>query len=104
MIGADTLADFAKRLVACHKPADFDWAAKFGLPADEPERPAVPKVQPTEAVVVDQSFNQFLSRKKLVCEAEGCGVSISPNVARFCRMNEARFGGKLYCMSCQKQY
>ena len=32
IIGCETLEDFARRLAAIHKPIEFNWYAKFGLP------------------------------------------------------------------------
>jgi len=31
-----------------------------------------------------------------------CGCGITPRVAQFCWTNKGRFGGKAYCMGCQK--
>lgn len=32
LIGQDTLEDLARMIVTLHRPASFEWAAKFGLP------------------------------------------------------------------------
>ncbi len=37
LIGHDTLEDSGRRLAAAHKPASFDWPARFGLSATAPE-------------------------------------------------------------------
>jgi hypothetical protein len=40
LVGSDTLADFGRQLVALHRPAKVDWAARFGLPATAWPAPA----------------------------------------------------------------
>jgi hypothetical protein len=112
LIGHDTLADFASRLAAAHEPIKFDWAAKFGLPAvaPTPVAPASPVKaapkeqtvsQPSEAAPVSASEEPSGNKKsKLACSS--CGTVVAYNVAKFCWFNKPRFGGKVFCMDCQK--
>ncbi len=88
VIGSDTLEQFARSIAALHKPASFDWAAKFGLQQTETGPPA--STAPTESG----------AGSKLACAS--CGIIVAYNVARFCWFNKPRFGGRVYCMDCQK--
>ena len=110
LIGQDTLEDFARRLAAVHEPIRFDWAAKFGLPAVAPapvslvkaaakEQPvAAPTVTAEPTVPQEASGND--KKSKLACSI--CGTVVAYNIAKFCWFNKPRFGGKVFCMECQK--
>lgn len=118
IVGQDTLEDFARRLAAAHKPITFDWAAKFGLPkvtsATAPKVTATPIPASTSAPV--QKLAEVAAevavlapttvaggeakKSKLICYT--CSSSVSYSVAKFCWFNKAKFGGKVYCMDCQK--
>jgi len=87
LIASDTLEVFARKITTFHRPAKFDWAARFGIPE--------PKLNPP---VVEQAAEQ--KKSKLICAR--CGASVSHAVARFCWLNKKRFGGAVYCMDCQK--
>lgn len=103
IIGQDTLEDFARQLVAVHKPVTFDWAAKFGLPAEPPVAAEAVKapVQPPRAEPMPATPASDESKKsKLLCSS--CGVTLAYNVAKFCWFNKPRFGGKVFCFECQK--
>lgn len=113
LIGSDTLEDFTRRLAAAHKPAVFDWCARFGMPANAPE--VVKPVQKNESVPPPSPCNNSSNRgnartadtidpdekkSKLACVT--CGTIVPYNVAKFCWSNKSRFGGEVYCMDCQK--
>lgn len=95
VIGVDTLEQLARAIAGLHRPIRFDWAARFGLPAVEAV--TAPAAQPSGSVSEPAAAN---AKQKLVCH--GCGVSIAYNVAKFCWFNKQKFGGRLYCMECQK--
>lgn len=111
LIGQDTLENFARRLAAAHKPASFDWHARFGLSPTGPEiakraprvdsEPATalnpPDCGNTKAVASEDAGEK---KSKLVCAT--CGTFFVYSVARFCWLNKPRFGGNVYCMDCQK--
>lgn len=106
IVSAETLEDVARRIIALHRPASFDWAARFGLPATLPaakpisSAPAVPK--PAIAAPVTSPTDEPAKRKsKLACHS--CGESVAYNVAKFCWFNKAKFGGNVFCMNCQKK-
>lgn len=110
-IGQDTLEEVAREIAKHHKPARFDWLAKFGLSdiANTPARGMEPSAR--EATVPVTASHLAISEKpangevqkpkqKLICHA--CGTSITYNVAKFCWFNKQKFGGNIYCMDCQK--
>ena len=110
LIGQDTLEDFAQRLAAAHEPKQFDWAAKFGLSAAviapvapmkpvTKEQPVVPVAAAPE-ITVAQEASWDDKKSKLACST--CGTIVAYNVAKFCWFNKPRFGGKVFCMECQK--
>ena len=86
MISAETLADFARKLVAFHKPISFDYAGKFGIsPADKFAPPPLPA--PVQ------------HKDRVPCE--NCGASLDSKTINFCRLNKKRFDGKMLCQKCQ---
>jgi hypothetical protein len=112
LIGQDTLEDFSRRLANAHVPLTFNWPAKFGLSATHPtvkvgpvtkELPAQPAVAvpaQKESVVEAASNDGHAKKSKLACAT--CEAIVPYNVAKFCWFNKPRFGGKVYCLECQK--
>ncbi len=107
VIGIDTLKALGEQIAKLHKPAKFDWAAKFGLantpavsqeaaPTEIPEKPA------SSASEKEAAPQPEKPKQKLECHS--CGVSVAYNVARFCWLNKAKFDGQVFCMDCQKSH
>lgn len=84
VVGSGTLEGFARQLVALHRPAERDWAKRFGI--GEPRVPPA-SVEPALA-------------SHAVCAR--CGIVVSVAEARFCRFNKVRFVGQVYCIPCQQ--
>ncbi|MES2921912.1 MAG: nuclease-related domain-containing protein [Verrucomicrobiota bacterium] len=114
LIGADTLENFARAIVAQHMPTAFDWAAKFGLSELSPgyvssrvvSMQTAPPALPTPVVVANRSetvrsssVDEKKPKKKLICAT--CSDPVELKVARFCWLNKARFGENIYCRECQ---
>lgn len=100
IVGADTLETFAKGLASLHVPASFDWHAKFGLSRETLAPVATRQVAaaPTPSEVKSDS-----DAKKSGWVCHSCGQPVEDKVVTFCiRFNKARFGGNVYCQSCQK--
>ncbi len=115
VLSSETIEVLAREVAALHKPISMDWHAKFGLRLLSPNEPS----QITQAVEV--SVNALVEtpkapdlelkttiegsprkeRQKLVCDF--CEEAVSYSVAKFCWFNKPRFGGKIYCIDCQKQ-
>ena len=79
-ISQETLTDFCRKIISYHKPSplnDAPFAAKAKTPASSKEVAGV--------------------------NCAGCGGSVSPAEAFFCRLskNKGRFGGKILCRKCQ---
>lgn len=117
-IGQETLKDLGEKFAQCHKPIQFDWAAKFGLSSswqpplaplastlETPKAVKTTMVEPEEPppaeVKLASTDEAQKPKQKLVCHS--CGVSITYNVAKFCWVNKKRFAGNIYCMECQKK-
>ncbi len=100
VVSQDTLEDFARRLAAAHKPIIFDWVARFGLPTEPTASPPVEIWTKPQAVAVTTPVVGEEKKSKLICAA--CGSAVAYNVAKFCWFNKPRFGGKVFCMECQK--
>lgn len=114
IIGSDTLEDVARQIAGLHKPIQFNWAAKFGLPAtpaqptpplakaiqqtvqSKPATAPIPTPEPAKVVQVEEAK----PRQKLICHS--CGEPIAYNIAKFCWFNKPKFGGNIFCMECQK--
>lgn len=116
-VGFDTLRELGDQLVALHRPISFDWELRIGLrAAKQPAEPAnvwqTPDayLQPrpvTQASVPARQHggsNVVPTHKPESTRSDGCagcGGAISSGVRAFCLNNATRFGGALYCMSCQ---
>jgi hypothetical protein len=89
IISSETLKGVAQRLAALHKPMKRDYRKQFGLEniIHSKDNAAPLDKQPSE-----QSYC-FKCKKK-----------ISEKVAKFCWNNKQRFGGKAYCIDCQKAF
>ncbi len=81
IISQETLHLFATKVAACHKPAP---TPKVSLPSPSP---GTPETFPAQSVPGS------------LCRA--CGGPLSAAEVRYCRQNEARFGGDLLCRKCQ---
>lgn len=114
VVGSDTLEEIARQIAALHRPASFDWAARFGLPAAAAApapKPAVPVPQATQPRPADKpapapeppqaAAEADKPKSKLACHS--CGDPVSYSVAKFCWFNKPKFGGNVFCMSCQKK-
>lgn len=104
IVGQDTLEDFALRLVTAHKPIRFDWLAKFGLPAVAPPQAQaqVKGVAPPQEDAPSASSVELTGERKSKLVCSSCEAVVAYNVAKFCWFNKPRFGGKVFCMECQK--
>lgn len=113
IVSPETLDGIAHQILALHKPASFDYAAKFGLSAVPvvvaPAKP-VKAPQPVEKVAnpvaavapsAEATPAEGKEKQKLVCVA--CTEPVPYNVAKFCWFNKPKFGGKVYCVDCQKK-
>ena len=94
VLASQTIEVLAKEVAALHKPLVTDWHAKFGLRA-------LPMIEPVPKPKTSLEGSPKVERKKLMCDF--CEEAVSYSVAKFCWFNKPRFGGKIYCMECQKQ-
>lgn len=95
LIGIDTLEEFAKKLIRLHKPGKFNYAAKFGI--DEAA------VQSTQVIPTSPPSTKAQENHKPTAKScDKCGVEVEDKVAYFCRMNKAKFDGKVLCRECQQ--
>lgn len=95
----ETITDLGLRLVARHKPKIPDYRSKFGLA--ESSSPMLQESKEQEEVRTLQA-NEISLDKNYWCAS--CKAKITERAARFCWDNKPRFGGRAYCMSCQKAY
>jgi len=95
MVSTETLETFARSLVRLHRPAKINYADKFGVAAQDIKPAPVPKEQPAPPEPGIEA------KGKSTCEA--CGVEVESKVVYFCRMNKAKFTGKILCQTCQKK-
>lgn len=102
VVAPETLEELSKQLKALHKPIQFDWYAKFGLSKDTLATKPIKEMPGTETVTEEAPDVIATEEKtsKLACGT--CGTIVAYNVAKFCWFNKAKFGGKVYCMDCQK--
>jgi len=96
LIGTDTLEEFAQKIIRLHKPGKFNYAAKFGI--DETA------VQTIQIKTTPPPITETKEIKKTTATkaCDKCGVEVEEKIAYFCRMNKAKFDGKLLCRTCQQ--
>ena len=122
VVGQDTLEQVARDIASLHCPIQFNWAAKFGLPAVAPistpilqaqpkpvESTFVPVVEPMPATIQDtvvakpemqHEGTSQKPRQKLICHS--CSSPVTFAVAKYCWGNKPKFGGNIFCFDCQK--
>jgi ssDNA-binding Zn-finger/Zn-ribbon topoisomerase 1 len=94
-ISSDMLTDLAQRLVMYHEPAPINYYARFDINPVEPQaQPIAPEPHTLPESPTPQS--------DYCCFR--CQRSISPKIATYCLDHKDRFGGKTYCMDCQKTF
>ncbi len=97
MVSSETLEQIARKLVALHKPASINYYERFGINPDSPVKAVVsPPNQAQEKPIEQQPVSGYYCFK--------CKNAISLRVARFCFDNKSRFGGRAYCLDCQKSF
>lgn len=99
VVSSETITDLGIRLVARHKPIIPDYYSKFGLAKSNL---SVQQENKKYDVASTPQANDKVLDKTNWCAS--CKAGISEGVAKYCRSNEQRFGGQIYCMSCQKAY
>lgn len=92
MVGTDTLEDFSNKIIRLHRPGKFDYAAKFGI-----DEKATQVIQVNAAQQIPSDLAKISGK---VCDS--CSAEVDEKVAYFCRINKARFNGKILCRSCQQ--
>jgi hypothetical protein len=80
-ISVDGLCDLGLHLVDCHRPATFDFAARFG----------VSQAPPTGVPAARNSAQTCIN----------CGSAMTKAEVFFCRVNPERFAGRMLCRRCQ---
>jgi hypothetical protein len=88
VISPRSLLQFAKSVTALHCKGSINYKEHFDISGDDLEIKAVAQTK-------EITKGYFCAQ---------CKSTISPNVAKFCFDWKQRFGGKAYCMSCQKSY
>ncbi len=84
LVGSDTLEAFGRQLVALHRPAKVDWAAKFG----------VATAAPSASVEAAPARRPWLVKYDGPCSK--CGTVLSKGTAAIWRQNERR----MLCLDC----
>jgi len=84
LVSADTIERLAHELVAMHRPASIDWAARYGLPPLQP--PAARAISP----------------KRTGPPCDGCGVLLTPGELTYSQGHAKRFTDRVLCYRCQR--
>jgi len=94
LIGSASLEQIARSVAALHRPASFDWAARFGatppLPDAVPPPVAAPPALPPPSVAAAPP------------SCFKCGAGVSKGIADYCHEHRSRFDGLIFCMGCQR--
>jgi hypothetical protein len=94
---SSSIEELARRLVSFHKPGKIDFRAKFGLSAPELTKLPMKSSEGNGKANSNRASNYFCNK---------CKEPISEKVAKFCwqKQNLAKFGGKPYCLNCQRSF
>jgi Nuclease-related domain len=84
LVGSDTLEAFGRQLVALHRPADVDWAAKFG----------VATAAPSASVEATPARRRWLVKYDGPCS--NCGAVLTKGTEAIWRQRERR----MLCLDC----
>jgi RNase P subunit RPR2 len=84
LVGSDTLEAFGRQLVALHRPATVDWAAKFGVAG----------VAPSTSVEATPARRPWLVKYDGPCS--NCGTVLSKGTTAVWRQHERR----MLCLDC----
>jgi len=96
LIGSDTLEEFGQKIIRLHRPGKFNYAAKFGI--DEGVVQSVQsKVTPPPDIKAQENIK---TNNPGICDK--CGIEVEDKVASYCRINKAKFNGKVLCRTCQQ--
>lgn len=92
LVGTDTLEEFAQKLVRLHRPGKFNYVGKFGIDenAVQANTSPLPTTKPQE------------NDKTTTKACDQCGTGVEEKVAYYCRINKAKFNGKVLCRDCQQ--
>lgn len=77
-----------------------DWLLAHHQPVKQPAQEVVRPEVRSPIIVVDKAGTPAHTSKRYFCAK--CHTGISFAVASFCWNNKGRFGGKAYCIACQK--
>lgn len=107
VVSPETVLDLSIRLRALHKPLLPNYLAKFGL--SEKDLLEQQEAEYTVHVENENETQPIKYQEDSTREAQNnwcasCKAKVTPRVAEFCWGNKPRFGGRVYCMNCQKSY
>ncbi len=111
LISSETLRAFAEQIAALHENAQVNYMEIFGLSKSDlrpkgqvsaKEKGQEKRGQSAKKERKNQKGNPYQGSSKYYCA--GCGKSISARVAAYCFERKGRFGGRAYCMDCQKRF
>lgn len=104
IISRETLQNFAERLAALHNPLTVDWKARFGITdVSVAATDCLDAATSARADTAHQTASDTAhENKRLFCAA--CKKTVTANVAKFCWNNSPRFGGRVYCYNCQRNF
>ncbi len=99
VVFSETITDLGLRLVARHKPIIPDYYSKFSLAKSDL---SVKQESKKYEVVSTPQINDKIADKNNWCAT--CKAKITERAAKFCWDNKQRFGGRAYCINCQKAH
>ncbi len=96
------LRTLARQIAALHTPYRPDYYARFKLPRRPRQHVREARGHYTPPNPPAQQAEEAPARKRYFCAR--CGKTISPRVAMFCFAHKERFGGRAYCLDCQRLF
>jgi hypothetical protein len=97
VIGKEGLAAFARDLAALHRPIQFDWAAKLGLPATPSPAPAAPPTAgPSPPPRPDRTRKPWFVKFEGPCSR--CGRTLTKGTEAVWSSPQRR----MFCLDCAR--
>lgn len=102
----NTVMNLGKKLAALHKPLRIDYVRKFDLVNELTSKvvPPVVRSEPSKHAFTPTTLAVDRLVEPATHRCMNCQKTIAEVVAQFCWKNKIRFGGKVFCRTCQGKF
>lgn len=97
MVYADTVESIAKKVLALHKPIEFNWVDKFGI-SQYLNNPNIPVYKSSNSI---ESMEVKSDKKSNTYVCATCSSPLDNGVVFWCRKNKLKFNNQFLCREHQ---